>query len=278
MPELPEVETFRRRFLYGDDHSPSLVGRRILGSNLLWGKTLETPSPDEFRGRIRGQAILTVDRRAKYLLFRLTADTLAIHLRMSGDLLVESQSDPIAKHHRLLLDFDDHSRLAFNDTRKFGRVWLMADPAAILGHLGPEPLGTEFTPTSFFEKLQSRARQIKPLLLDQNFLAGMGNIYTDEALFLAKIHPQTRAAEISVEQAERLWGTIRQVLQTGIERHGSSIDWIYRGGEFQNEFQVYQRTGAACYECGKMIKRLIVGQRSTHICPQCQPKNEDSMR
>ncbi len=272
MPELPEVETFRRRFLYGDDNSLSLVGRRVVDSTLLWEKTLATPHSDEFRGRIKGQAIRTVDRRAKYLLFRLTADTLAIHLRMSGDLLVESQSDPIAKHHRLLLDFENGTRLAFNDTRKFGRVWLTANPETILDHLGPEPLGESFTPEYFFDKLKTRTRQIKPLLLDQTFLAGMGNIYTDEALFLAQIHPQTQAGKLSSEHAKELWRTIRYVLQAGIERHGSSIDWIYRGGEFQNEFQVYQRTGEACYECGNMIERIIVGQRSTHYCPQCQSK------
>jgi len=273
MPELPEVETFRRRFLYGDGNSPSLVGRRVLRTSLLWEKTLETPAPQEFVPRITGQAIQDVGRRGKYLLFGLTADVLVIHLRMSGDLIVEPETDPIAKHHRLLLHFEDGARLAFNDTRKFGRVWLTDNADTLLAHLGPEPLGDSFTPDYFFTRLNARTRQIKPLLLDQTFLAGLGNIYTDEALFLAGIHPQTQAVNIPLDRVEKLWAAIRQVLLAGIRQHGSSIDWIYRGGEFQNHFQVYQRTGQACYECGKMIERIIVGQRSTHFCPQCQPNS-----
>jgi formamidopyrimidine-DNA glycosylase len=271
MPELPEVETFRQRFLHGGDQSPSLVGRRILGVSLLWHRTLSIPTPEEFESRIIGQTIRDLDRRGKYLLFRLTGGVLAVHLRMSGDLWVEDIHEPVHKHHRLLLVLDGDIRLAFNDTRKFGRVWLVKDTETLLSHLGPEPLDQTFTPETFYAKLQARARRIKPLLLDQSFLAGMGNIYTDEALFLAGIHPNTSAKNLTLDQARALLNNIRGVLWDAIQQNGSSIDWVYRGGDFQNYFQVYQRTGDPCYSCGTPIQRIVVGQRGTHFCPSCQP-------
>ena len=271
MPELPEVETFRRKLLHGADDSPSIMGMKIERVDLLWDRTLEIPSPAVFKSQILEQTVQDIGRRGKYLLIHLTTDTLAIHLRMSGDLIVEKDSDPIAKHHRLIIYFDTGYRLAFNNPRKFGRAWLTNDSAALLSHLGPEPLSDSFTPEIFYLKLSNRRRQIKSLLLDQTFMAGLGNIYTDEALFYARIHPQSLANTIAYPQAEKLWEGIRKVLTAGIERHGSSIDWMYRGGKFQNQFQVYQRTGESCYHCGTTIERIIVGQRSTHFCPQCQP-------
>jgi formamidopyrimidine-DNA glycosylase len=270
MPELPEVETFRRKFLHGSDENPSLLGMRINGADLFWKRTLETPSPETFRTQIVGQTIQDINRRGKYLSFKLSQDYLVIHLRMSGDLWIESTMDPIAKHHRLILNLDSGIRLAFNDTRKFGRAWFVRDTDSLFGRLGPEPLEDGFTSEDFYARLKSRRRQIKPLLLDQTFLAGMGNIYTDEALHIARIHPQTIANTLKIEQSQNLWKAIRQVLEEGIRRNGSSIDWVYRGGDFQNYFQVYQRTGESCYHCETPIKRITVGQRSTHFCPKCQ--------
>lgn len=272
MPELPEVETFRLRFLHGTDEVPALVGKEISGASVLWEKTLETPSMKEFVRRITRQKIQDIDRRGKYLIFKLTQDHLVIHLRMSGDLLLESQSDCITKHHRLLIELEGGSRLVFNDTRKFGRVWLLEDSQSLFSALGPEPLDENFTPQTFYGMLQEVSRQIKPLLLDQHFIAGMGNIYTDEALFLARIHPMTKSDALSQGQAKSLWKAIRKVLDEGILRNGSSIDWVYRGGDFQNYFQVFRRTGERCYRCGSLIERITVGSRSTHICPSCQPK------
>jgi formamidopyrimidine-DNA glycosylase len=190
---------------------------------------------------------------------------------MSGDLWIEPLTEPIAKHHRLLIELEGGIRLVFNDTRKFGRIWLTDDIQALLSHLGPEPLDESFTAERLHAGLQRRKRQVKPLLLDQHFLAGLGNIYTDEALFLAGIHPQTKSNMIPYEKAESLWKAIRSVLREGIRRNGSSIDWVYRGGEFQNQFHVFRRTDEACYRCHTPIQRIIVGQRSTHICPKCQP-------
>ncbi len=270
MPELPEVETISRVLREGGPDSPPLLGRVIVGSDLLWQRTLVYPTPDEFADRIMGQIIEDIGRRGKYLLLRLDTDTLLFHLRMSGDLVLESAGEPPGIHHRLTLDLDNGNRLAFNDTRKFGRVWLVSDPKEILGSLGPEPLGTDFTPEVLFGGLNSRRRQIKPLLLDQTFLAGMGNIYVDEALHRAKIHPLTISNQIDREGSDQLWGSIRRVLEDGINRNGTSFDWVYRGGDFQNYLRVYQRTGETCPECGTLIERIIVGQRSTHICTTCQ--------
>jgi formamidopyrimidine-DNA glycosylase len=270
MPELPEAETIASNLRQGSHGMPSLLGRRITGAQLLWGRTLETPAFSEFNRRVLGQVIENIWRRGKFIVFSLSSDTLLIHLRMSGDLLVEARSAPLARHHRLILELDGDIRLAFNDARKFGRAWLVADPATVLKALGPEPLDLDLTPGMFYQRLQSHHRQLKSLLLDQTFLAGLGNIYTDEALHLAKLHPLTLAHSLSLPEAERLLDSIRYVLQEGIQRNGASIDWVYRGGDFQNYFRVYQRTGEPCPVCSTPIQRIIVGQRGTHFCPTCQ--------
>jgi formamidopyrimidine-DNA glycosylase len=207
----------------------------------------------------------------------LDRDTLLIHLRMSGGLRVESTQDedgnprPLQPHDRLVLDFQENLRLVLNDPRKFGRVWLVKDPAEVLNSLGPEPLDPAYTAEDLRNALKNRQRSIKPLLLDQTFIAGLGNIYTDEALHLAKIHPLTPAARLTEMEVEHLWLAIRSVLMEGIRRNGASIDWVYRGGDFQNHFRVYGRSGQPCPVCGTPIERIVVGQRGTHFCPVCQP-------
>lgn len=270
MPELPEVETIVRTLREGGPDSFPLIGHRIQRAHLLWQRTLAAPEPAEFKTRVAGQVIQGVRRRGKYLLFDLSKDTMLIHLRMTGDLVIESGSLPPAPHHRLMLDLDSGARLSFNDTRKFGRVWLTDDPSTVLGNLGPEPLDPSFTPRVFYDLLQTRRRQIKPLLLDQTFLAGLGNIYTDEALHLAKIHPLSLANQLDYPQVERLWNSIRHVLRAGILRNGTSIDWVYRGGDYQKYLRVYQRDGDPCLDCGTTLERMVIGQRSTHFCPTCQ--------
>jgi formamidopyrimidine-DNA glycosylase len=275
MPELPEVETIVTSLRQGSPGKPSLLGKRIIGAQLLWEKSLATPAFPEFQHRVTGQVIEDIRRRGKFIVFSLNTDTLLIHLRMSGDLLVETRTAPLAPHHRLTLELDQDVRLAFNDARKFGRVWLVTDPAVVLKDLGPEPFDPNLTPVLFHERLKSHQRQIKPLLLDQTFLAGLGNIYADEALHLAKLHPLTITRSLTPQQAAQLLDSIRQVLQEGVRRNGASIDWVYRGGDFQNYFRVYQRTGEPCPVCGTPIQRIVVGQRGTHFCPNCQNLQEE---
>jgi formamidopyrimidine-DNA glycosylase len=264
MPELPEVETIIRSL------RPALIGKKILSAELRWNKSLVTPSPAKFQKVIRGQQIQEISRRAKFLDIKLSASHLIFHLRMSGDLLVILGGYQPATHDRLILALTDDVTLVFSDPRKFGRVWLVDDPAVIFQNLGPEPLSNKFNPAWLHAALHTRHRQLKILLLNQSFLAGLGNIYTDEALHLAKLHPLTSSDTVTVEQAENLWMAIRQVLEEGIRRNGASIDWVYRGGDFQNHFRVYGRQGETCPVCGTKIERIVVGQRGTHICPHCQ--------
>jgi formamidopyrimidine-DNA glycosylase len=271
MPELPEVETIARSLREGRPNQPSILGKRIVDVNLLWRRTLATPSSEEFKTGLTGQVVQEVGRRGKFLTISLSANqTLLLHLRMSGDLVLRSNESPPAPHDRLILSFEDNLCLAFNDTRKFGRVWLVSDPQPVLESLGPEPLDPSFTAEDLFYRLRAYHRQLKPLLMDQTFLAGLGNIYTDEALHMAGIHPLTPSDSLTSLEANRLWQSIRHVLQEGIRLSGASIDWVYRGGEFQNHFRVYKRTGEPCPICGAGIKKIIVGQRGTHYCPNCQ--------
>lgn len=268
MPELPEVETIARSL------NSQLAGRTILSTCLLWERSLATPDPAIFAEQLPGQIILQIGRRAKYLHFQLSGGHLFIHLRMSGDMQVKPEGYVAQKHDRLILALSGGLELVFNDPRKFGRVWLVADPATVTGRLGPEPFASEFTFEMFHSQLHRHRRQIKTLLLDQSFLAGVGNIYSDEALHMAGLHPLTQSDTIYIEKAKILFEAIRAVLQTGIEHNGASIDWVYRGGDFQNFFRVYGREGQACPTCGTSIVRIIVGQRSSHFCPVCQPAKE----
>ncbi len=268
MPELPEVETIARAL------RPQLTGCSILEARVSWSRTLAAPSIRAFMQRIQGQKIMEVGRRAKFLHLRLTGDSLLIHLRMTGDLLLE-ESASLQRFERLRLSLSRGLEalplfLVFCDARKFGRIWLTPRPQDILGKLGPEPFGEEFTPDWLYAALHSRHRQLKPLLLDQTFLAGLGNIYTDEALHRARLHPLRISDSIRSQQAVRLWDAIRSVLEEGIQRNGASLDWVYRGGDFQNHFRVYDREGKDCLVCGAKIKRRVVGQRGTYFCPRCQ--------
>lgn len=282
MPELPEVETIARALREGGRAAPEnepdvpVVGRTIESAEVLWDRTVAEPAPATFRRRVAGQHILGVGRRGKYVVFDLSEEHMLVHLRMTGDLLVERAHTPYGAHHRLVLHLDGDLRLAFNDPRKFGRVWLLDDPAPVLGALGPEPLSPSFTPDVLHAMLLGRRRQLKPLLLDQAFVAGLGNIYADEALFRAQLHPLTPSNTLSEAEADRLWKAIRFVLQEGIRRNGTSIDWAYRGGDFQNQLQVYDRAGRPCPRCGAPIQRIVVGQRGTHLCVRCQPSQADS--
>jgi formamidopyrimidine-DNA glycosylase len=271
MPELPEVETITRTLHCGKNGICPIVGKKVAKTHLLWKRTLANSTERKLEKQLIGQVIQSVGRRGKFVVITLDQKTILLHLRMSGDLRVEHIfNSSLQKHDRFVLDFTDGFRMVFNDPRKFGRIWLAKNPQEILGGLGPEPLDRHLTAAQFHLMLKNRKRQLKPLLLDQTFIAGLGNIYTDEALFLARLHPLKIASSVTEEQSQELLKAIRTVLREGIRRNGASIDWVYRGGDFQNHFNVYQRDGQPCLICGGTIERILVGQRSTHFCPHCQ--------
>lgn len=264
MPELPEVETIVRTF------RPRLVGRTFVGFDSTWPKGVQ-PSVAALRAAVLGRRIDSLKRRAKYIVIQLSDETaVLVHLRMSGRLEWEAEQ-PAAAHVRASWNLDDGHRLLFCDARKFGRIMHTHDLAAATAGLGPEPLARSFTPAVLAAQLNTRRRQLKPLLLDQSVVAGLGNIYTDEALFRAGLHPLTVAEHLRPPQIDRLHTAIRDVLRLAIRKHGTSLDWIYPDGWMQKHLQVYGRTGEQCRACGTPIQALRVGQRGTHICPRCQP-------
>lgn len=272
MPELPEVETVARSLVSGQADGLSVLGRLIARAGVGWARSVAAPSARSFQRQVVGRQVTGVGRRGKFIRLDLSQGSLLVHLRMSGDLLLGRGQQPLGGHSRVQLYFDDGVQLSFNDPRKFGRIWLLEDPELVLGSLGPEPFEAALTPARFHRMLAERHRQLKPLLLDQTFIAGLGNIYADEALWEARLHPLTPSSRVSREQAASLLRAIRKVLREGIRRNGASIDWVYRGGEFQNHFKAYQRTGQPCPRCRRKIARILVGQRSTHFCANCQKR------
>jgi formamidopyrimidine-DNA glycosylase len=276
MPELPEVETIVRALRNGGRGDISILHHRVKSVDLRWVKTLASPDAGEFENHLIGQQINDVTRRGKYIVIHLDSEFLLIHLRMSGDLRVEAPPlAPPSTHDRMIVDFTDGTRLVFNDTRKFGRVWLTEDINSVTGSLGPEPFDSGLSPEIFFHNLHSKKKYVKSLLLDQSFLAGLGNIYVDESLHRARIHPLRSSNSLSLDESNRLLEAIRGTLIDGINNNGASIDWVYRGGDFQNKFRVYQQTGKPCLVCGTPIERIVSAQRGTHFCPKCQPKEVD---
>lgn len=276
MPELPEVETVIRGLRHGIDGSPGILGQEITGASLFWHKTLANSSFEAAQSLLAGQKVSKIGRKAKYILIQLDKLVLIIHLRMSGDLRLALKlgeprtSDPLLAHDRFYLHFSSAWGLAFNDPRKFGRIWLTKDPSAILPRLGPDPFDPKLDAGCFYQMLQSKARQIKPLLMDQAFLGGIGNIYSTEALFEAKLHPLQNSRYITFKEAETLLSALRSVLQAGIEHNGTSVDWVYKGGDFQKYLKAYQKTGQPCPDCNTAIEAIRMGQRNAHFCPRCQ--------
>ncbi|WP_029214963.1 bifunctional DNA-formamidopyrimidine glycosylase/DNA-(apurinic or apyrimidinic site) lyase [Kallotenue papyrolyticum] len=273
MPELPEVETVRRSLL------PALVGRRILEvTRCAWPRTIAAPAPELFCTRLRDRAILDVARRAKYVIIHLDGDeALVVHLRMTGRLTLVAPDATPDQHTHVALRLDDERQLFFRDPRKFGRIWLLdRDGLARLdGQLGPEPLDETLTAAAFRALLRRRTGRLKPLLLDQRLIAGLGNIYADEALWQARLHPLQSVAQLSDEQIDALYAAVRDVLQRSIANRGTTFAdyrdaWGLRGDN-QSALNVYGRAGQPCPRCGTPIARLVVAQRGTHICPVCQP-------
>ncbi len=277
MPELPEVETVARLI------RPRVVGRTIRSGEVYRARTVAGSKPAAFVRGVVGARVAEVWRRAKYVVLDLERDGeaaghLVCHLRMTGRLHVEADEWDAGKFLRARFELDDGRALYFIDVRKFGKLWFARDLAALFGELGPEPLSDAFDADWLFDALRARKRQLKPLLLDQSFLAGLGNIYVDESLFRAGLHPLASSKRVDRESATRLHGAIRSILAGAIAREGSSFDTFYRTpegnpGGFQNEFQVYAREGEPCVRCGAPISKIVVGQRGTHFCPRCQPRS-----
>lgn len=273
MPELPEVEIVARHLR---QREPSLIGRTIKSVDVLWQRTLATHTHDQFNQSLLGYHFTDVARHGKVIIITLQRRQtdaslfLLVHLRMSGRLDVVPSIDAHSRHARVLLHLDHDVTLRFDDARKFGRMWLTADPHTVIGDLGPDALTV--TQDEFVSRACVRKGAIKAVLLDQSFIAGVGNIYADEALFDAKIHPKTSAHLLSDAQAAALYNAVKHQLIQGIAANGATFDWVYPDGEYQEKFKVYGRTDEACVQCGTSIQRILVQQRSTHFCPRCQPQ------
>ena len=266
MPELPEVETVRRTL------APAVEGRIVTAVSFVWPRTC-LGDPDATAARLAGQRIERLERRGKYLLFRLRKDgrssLLAVHLRMTGNLLVNGAP---GRFTRASMALDDGTAVVFQDARKFGRwQWSERLPPR-LAALGPEPL--EIGRDAFAARLRARKARLKALLLDQQFLRGLGNIYADEALFRARLHPERSAAAVGRRKAHDLHRAMQAVLQDALDAGGASIR-DYRDGRgaqggFQRQLQVYGRAGAPCVTCGARVRRVLVAQRGACFCPRCQ--------
>ncbi len=279
MPELPEVETVRRGL------EQKTQGHLLLNAEVLYPRTIAQPSLAAFQAAMQNLYITDWQRRGKYLLGQLTtqahpAGWLGVHLRMTGQLLWLHRDDVLQKHTRVRLFFSDHQELRFVDQRTFGQMWWVAPGVAPetvitgLQRLGPEPLSTDFSVLYLKQKLDSRRRSIKAALLDQSIVAGLGNIYADESLFVSGILPTTPCFELTEPQLERLHGAVVQVLSASLEQGGTTFsdfrDVLGVNGNYGGVAWVYGRAGQPCRVCGAQLNRIKLTGRSTHFCQQCQ--------
>jgi formamidopyrimidine-DNA glycosylase len=272
MPELPEVQHA------ADSLAAQIAGRRIASvPHLDWERMVETHSAADFAALLAGREVQAVGRRAKWLLLTLDEGwTLALHLRMSGHLVVAGPEEAPGPYTHLVLRLDDGRQVFFHDTRKFGRARLLdrAGLAELGAAHGLEPLADDLTPERLGDVLRARRRQLKPLLLDQRVLAGIGNIYADEALWRAQLHPLRSSDTLSDNEVARLYAGIRSALSDGLNNGGSTLrdyrDAYGEAGSNQQYFNAYGRAGQPCPRCGAPITRTVVGQRGTHYCPECQ--------
>jgi formamidopyrimidine-DNA glycosylase len=268
VPELPEVETIVRGL------RPLLTGQTITQVEVYWERTIATPSPAEFRARLPGQQIVDVYRRGKFIVLHLERDDLLVHLRMTGRLLIAPAGQPPEGRRLRVVLVLGRGRLLFEDARKFGRLYLVPDADLVLESLGPEPLGANFTEKALAACLSGRRRAVKSLLLDQRIVAGMGNVYADEALHAASIAPGRQACTLSATESAALWAAIRSELERGIGNRGTTLtdyrDPEGRPGRHREQLRVYGRAGQHCVRCGTRIERLRIGGRSSYHCPRCQ--------
>ncbi len=276
MPEVPEVQT-----LVDDLSTAGMVDQTITAARVYWPRSVATPAASAFCRQLRGKTIASIGRRGKFLVLSLVPTSyLLIHLRMSGRLHLVAAKTRRSKHEHISLHLGNSQQLRLHDTRKFGRMYLVENPQTVLGKLGVEPLDRHFTAKALQRMLRTRARQIKPLLLDQTFIAGLGNIYVDEALWAAHIHPLRTASSLSAAESAALQRAIRRVLRRGLKNLGTSLGTgranfysvARRKGRNQDQLMVFRRSDLPCPRCKTPIERIIVGQRSTHICKRCQQR------
>lgn len=271
MPELPEVETVRRGL------EKLILGKKIASLDIRYPKMIKTDL-DQFQKELPGQLVKSMGRRGKYLLFYLTDKVLISHLRMEGKYFYYPDQVPERKHAHVLIHFEDGGTLVYEDVRKFGTMELLRkdqlEPYFAARKLGPEPTEADFVLAPFAAALGRSKKPIKPYLLEQTLVVGIGNIYVDEALWRARIHPTRPAASLKPAEVKRLREQIIEVLQIGIEKRGSTIR-TYRNalgedGTMQDFLQVYGKTGQPCARCGSPIEKIKLGGRGTHLCPHCQ--------
>ena len=267
MPELPEVETIRRRL------ATCLPGLTVHSLNVA-DETVSQQSEAELRKLLNGRRVRCLRRRGKYLILDFGEALLIVHLRMTGQLVFKAEDS--ARRPRFTIAFAPATDLFFYDTRRFGRVWALTpdEEDQFFAKLGVEPLGADFTPVLLRALAQGRRAPLKSFLIDQRHIAGIGNIYADEALFRARLHPLREAGSVGPREAQRLHAAIQEVLRLGIEHEGSSIESFIdpagRRGSFQEILNVYGRAGQPCRVCGTPVERIVVGGRGTHSCPHCQ--------
>jgi formamidopyrimidine-DNA glycosylase len=278
MPELPEVETTVR------DLRRLIVDRVIASPGVSfadWPKLFQTHPPEVLGQLISGEKVLAVSRRAKYVVIELTNDKyLVFHRKMTGNLFWREHDAPADRFTHVIIPFEDGTELRFSDLRKFGRVYLFLNREELLQHfakLGPEPLEEEFTEAVFNQLITGRKGMLKPLLLNQNLLVGLGNIYVNEALFVSGLHPKRSAETLTVEDRARLHKAIREVLAKGVENRGTTLsdylDGEGQAGRNKEMLFVHERQGEPCLNCGTNIIKITVGQRGTYLCPNCQPES-----
>jgi len=266
MPELPEVESTVRYL------RERAEGSTIVDAHVSWPRTIATHNPTSFKRNVTGFTIDRVFRRGKFIGIesrRSPNRFIFIHLRMSGSLDVVRSDSPVGAHDRAIFTLENGKSIRFNDTRKFGRVYLCDQESDVVGKLGIEPLDSSFSPELLYELIHRRATRIKPLLLNQTVIAGLGNIYADESLWKAKIHPRMLAKRISKERCVVLHAAITETLREAISLLGTDFgDGVVEGGMYSPV--VYAREDTPCQRCKTAIKKTTVGQRGTHFCPCCQ--------
>lgn len=275
MPELPEVETIRqtlKRFV---------LGKTIEDVQIDWPNIIKHPQgPESFRQEVSGQTIQDIGRKGKYLMFELDDNILVSHLRMEGKYTVEAADEPVKKHTHIMFKFTNGEELRYNDVRKFGTMHLFQKGEELAGEplkkLGPDPFDEAFTLEYFWQKLKKTDRHIKPVLLDQTIVAGLGNIYVDETLYKAGIHPLKRASKITKKQAAIIREKAIETLEEAVAMGGTTIrSYVNSQGDmgmFQQELFVYGQENEPCKNCGTIIVKSKVGGRGTHVCPACQKK------